>query len=168
MHLAPQYADSEIPLHFRDLGFAYLECAQRLCGEMADGAWETNFHRGQAVMWLAFHATELLLKGCIRHVAPQESKNVHSLGALLKTFSTHFPHLPFDPPFGPEITPDDPETMAWAVEVDRTLHEQLRYPTNRAGSQWRCERAFEPGLFSAELDRLRSDIERISSAVFGK
>ncbi|MBI4191527.1 MAG: hypothetical protein HY525_13440 [Betaproteobacteria bacterium] len=168
MHNAPKYGETEIPLHFRDLAIAYLECSERLCGEMADGAWDANFHRGQAVMWLAFHATELLLKGCIRRIAPRDSKSIHSLGKLLEVFSTHFPNVPFEPPFGAEAITGDSEAIEWALEVDRTLHERLRYPTNRTGSTWPGERAFAPQLFAAELKRLRADIERISFAVFGK
>lgn len=168
MYAAPQYAETAIPLHFRDLAIAYLDCSQRLCDEMADGTWEANFHRGEAVIWLAFHATELLLKGCIRRVAPQDAKNIHSLAELLDVFSTHFPEIPFAPPFGAEAVPPNEEAIDWALALDRTLHERFRYPLDRAGKTWVGERAFDPALFSGELQQLRADFERITSVVFRK
>ena len=168
MHLAPKYSEKELPTRFRDQAFAYLESSERLCQQMADGTWESNFHRGQAVLWLAFHATELLLKACIYSAAPGQLKNVHPLGELLKVFSTYFPALPFEPSFGPEPVPADPELIEWTREVDRTLHERLRYPTNKAGVPWPGEHAFMPELFLAELERLHSDFQRISLTVFGK
>ncbi len=168
MHLAPEYETNEIPEHFRDLSFAYLEASERLCQEIATGSWAPSFHRGQVTLWLAFHATELFLKACIRSASPNQLKNLHSLGELLLVFSSCFPTLKFEPPFGPEPMPADPVLMEMAVKSDATLHQQLRYPVDTSGSPWPGVRAFTPELFLSELERLRGDFERISLVVFAK
>ena len=135
---------------------------------MSQGAWEANFHRGQAVLWLAFHATELLLKGCIGSIAPQSVENTHSLEDLMDIFSKHFPSIPFDLPFDVVDLTGDPDGNMFGSKMYRILHEQLRYPTNRTGVPWDKDgvRGFDPLLFSVTLQRLRGDIERISAAVF--
>lgn len=167
MHLAPQYSDDEIPEHFRLLALTFLDAAETLCKQLSDGSWAPNYRKGQVCMWLAFHATELFLKGCIRSVSPSYSKNTHSLTELQLTFSSLFPAICFEPPFGSEPMPADPVLMEMALKSDATLHEQLRYPTNRSGSPWGGVRAFTPDLFLAELKELRANIERVSSIVFG-
>lgn len=165
---ARKYSSGEIPEHFRDLAFAYLEASERLCREMESGSWSPNYCRGQVVMWLAFHATELFLKGCIRVASLGQSKNLHSLGELLNAFSFHFPSLPFEPPFGPEPVRADPEAFDWAIQVDATLHQQLRYPVDTAGKPWSGEKSFTAELFILELQGLRADFDRIASVVFEK
>ena len=166
MHLAKKYEPHEIPRHFRDLAFAYLESSERLCQDMESGEWAPDYNKGQVAMLLAFHATELFLKGCIRAAARGPMKNLHSLGQLLNEFSELFPNLKFEPPFGPEPVPADPDAIEWALRTDATLHQQLRYPTDTSGQPWKGERSFSPSLFQAELARLRNDFVRIDSAVF--
>ena len=133
---------------------------------MESGAWAADYHKGQVTMLLAFHATELFLKGCIRAGSPGQAKNLHSLGELLEEFSALFPKLHFEPPFGPEPVRADPESIAWALRTDATLHQQLRYPTDTSGKPWNAERSFSADSFLRELEGLRSDFVRISSAVF--
>lgn len=166
MQLAPEYKERKIPEHFRALAFAYLDAAERLCRELTDGSWQPTYHRGQVTLWLAFHATELFLKGCIWKVAPGKVKNSHSLGKLILTFESEFPSIPFEAPFGVEPMPADWELMQWALETDRTLHEQLRYPVNTKGAQWPGIRSFSPDLFLAELSKLRARFLRIAEVVF--
>lgn len=166
MHLAPEYGDDEVPDRFRALALTYLEAAERLCQQLTDGSWAPNYHRGQVCMWLAFHATELFLKGCIRSVSPGQLKNTHSLGELHLAFSSLFPSVSFELPFGSESMPADPVLMEMALKSDATFHEQLRYPTNKSGWPWGGVRAFAPDLFLADLKELRANIERVSSVVF--
>jgi hypothetical protein len=166
MHVAPEYEASEAREHLRSLAIAYLEASERLCQDMASGSWTPSFDRGQPVLWLAFHATELFLKACISPVAPKQIENPHSLTELLLAFTSKYPNLPFEPPFGCEPMPADPALMDMALKGDATLHQQLRYPTDRNGQPWRGIRAFTPALFLSSLKRLRSDFDRIGGAVF--
>lgn len=168
MHLARTAANEEMPRQFVELAGAYLEAAERLCQEMVAGNWPASFNRGQVCLWLAFHATELFLKGCIRHAAPGQALNSHSLGELQVLFARHFPGVRFEPPFGSEPVPADPELMAAVLKTDATLHQQLRYPADRSGSAWGGVRAFTPELFLGELKRLGTEFERISEIVFAK
>lgn len=167
MHLAQEYDPTEIPRHFRDLAFAYLDASHRLCRDMESGAWPGDYLKGQVTMLLAFHASELLLKGCIR-AASKSTKNLHSLGELLIEFESFYPAVKFEPPFGPEPVRADYELMEWALESDRTLHQQFRYPTDTSGKQWSGIRSFDPGTFRLQLDVLRLDFERISRTIIEK
>lgn len=168
MLLAPEYTAAEAPDHSRSLALAYLDASERLCQDMSNGSWTPSFHRGQPILWLAFHATELFLKACIAPVAPRQIENPHSLGELLSAFSTKFPELPFEPPFGSEPMPADPVLMNMALKADATLHQQLRYPTDKKGQPWGGIRAFTPEHFLVDLERLRSDFSRIGAVVFNE
>ena len=165
-HVAPTFTTAELPEQFRALSEAYLEGAERLSSELASAAWEPNYHRGQVAMWLAFHATELFLKACVRRAAPGVLKNVHSLGELRLEFASHYPGLVFEPPFGPEPVPADWMLMEMVLESDKTAHEQLRYPVGRQNAPWGGVRTFEPSSFRSEVRQLRADIERVSREVF--
>jgi hypothetical protein len=83
-------------------------------------------------------------------------------------FSTLLPNVPFEPPFDPEPVPADPKLMAAVLRGDALLHQQLCYPLDLSGAPWCGLRAFTPELFLDEITRLKSDIERISSIVFGE
>jgi len=165
MHLAPEYGDQEVPDHLRALALTYLDAAERLCQQLADGSWAPNYHKGQVCMSLAFHATELFLKGCIRSASSGKVKNTHSLGELRLTFLSLFPSVAFELPFGSEPMPADPVLKEMERESDATFDQQLRYPIDKSGSPWGGGRAFAPDLFLAELEKLRGDFERISSLV---
>lgn len=168
MHVVARYKTTEIAEHYRDLALAYLEGAERLCDALVSGAWISSFHKGQVALWLAFHASELFIKGCICKADPARLKSQHSLGELLLTFSDLYPALKFQPPFGPEPVPADWELMELALKSDANLHVELRYPTDKSGRQWSQDRAFSGGLFLSDLAVLRADIERISAVVYGQ
>jgi hypothetical protein len=51
MHTVPRYKPTETAEHYRDFALAYLEGAERLCGELASGAWAPSFHKGQVAPW---------------------------------------------------------------------------------------------------------------------
>lgn len=163
---APSFSEPEIPGHFRALSTAYLDGAERMVTDLAERTWQPDFYRGQVVLWLAQHATELFLKACIRRASPSFTKNVHSLGELLVEFEARFPGLDFELPFGPAPVPADWELMEMALEFDRTSHEQLRYPVGRGNTMWSENRSFQPDLFVASLGKLREEINRISLVVF--
>jgi len=166
LHIAPTFDAEDTPEQFRVLSLAYLDASERLAMELDDGTWAPSYHRGQVTLWLALHASELFLKACIRKAAPSEVKNLHSLGELRLAFAAHFPTLEFEPPFGPEPMPADWTTMEMALKSDKTQHEQLRYPVDRANNPWPGSRSFYPAMFVSELRQLRKDIERVSGEVF--
>jgi hypothetical protein len=166
MHVEPEFRPEEAPDRLRSLAFAYLDASEQLCKEMVRGAWSPSFERGQPVLWLAFHATELFLKACLSPLAPKQFENPHSLTELLLAFSAKYPAIPFEPPFGCEPMPADPELMQLALKGDATLHQQLRYPTDKHGKPWGGVRGFTPPLFLRNLRALRQDFERIGALVF--
>jgi hypothetical protein len=166
MYTQRKYQPDEVPEHFRDLAFAYLDAAHRLCKDMVDGSWPGSYERGQVTLWLVFHASELFLKGCIFKATKQVKKN-HSLAQLTEDFHSTFPHLSFDPPFGTEPPPDiDGEVTAWVYETDKTMHEQLRYPIDNSGRQWGGPRGFSADGFMGDIEELRSQFVQIAEAVY--
>jgi hypothetical protein len=166
MHVEPEFRAVEEPERLRSLAVAYLDASEQLCKEIVSGAWPPSFERGQPVLWLAFHATELFLKACLSPLAPKQLANPHSLTELLLAFSAKYPAIPFEPPFGSEPMPADPDLMQLALKGDATLHQQLRYPTDRHGQPWAGVRAFTPAPFLHNLRALRHDFERIGALVF--
>ena len=165
-YIAKSFTDADIPEQFVTLAFSYLEGSERLTTDLAQGEWTPSYQRGQVAMLLAIHATELFLKACIRKASPTTLRNVHSLGELRVEFSTYFPGIEFEPPFGTEAMPADWELFELAIQSDRTAHEQLRYPVNRQNAAWLGVRSFVPNLFAADLLKLRADMERVASFVF--
>lgn len=167
MYLARKYEANQTREHWRALAVAYLDASERLCQDMVNGSWPPSYDHGQPALWLAFHATEVFLKACINPIPRKQIDNLHSLGELLVVFNSKFPSLTFDPPFGIEPMRADPSIINMAIEHDGSLHQQLRYPVDNKNAPWPpADRGFSPTLFLGELQRLRSDFERVSNAVF--
>lgn len=164
---SPSVAPANVPAQFRAMSLAFLEAAERLTDQLKSGDWEPNYRRGEVAMWLAFHATELFLKGCIRQARPNFTKNIHSLGELLLKFEECYPDLKFQLPFGPEPILPDWEAMEWALEFDKSLHQQMRYPVGSDNSLWSPNRSFQPAIFAGTLRELRTAFEQVGGAVFG-
>lgn len=164
---APSFSSAEVPAQFRATSLAFLEAAERLTDQLVRGDWEPSYRRGEVAMWLAFHSTELFLKGCIRQARPDFKKNIHSLGELLLVFEECYPGLKFQLPFGPEAIVPDWEAMERALSHDKSLHQQMRYPVGTGNAMWSSNRSFQPIIFTSTLQELRSAFEHIGGAVFG-
>ena len=79
MFINQEIDPADIPVEYIRLSFAFLESAEKLNSEIAGDKWEGNFHRGQAVLWLFFHATELFLES--KGTLPFNSKGRREKGA---------------------------------------------------------------------------------------
>lgn len=79
IHVNREVEPTGVPEEFARSAVAYLDSAEKLNSLMADGQWSSNFHRGQAVLWLIFHAVELFLKACILRLDPAAKVSGHSL-----------------------------------------------------------------------------------------
>lgn len=166
MHVAPQLAAADIPFEFVELAFVYLEAAEELSSFIKSKSWSPSFRRGQVLLFLTFHATELFLKGCILKAKPSSPINGHSLEQLGKTFKGLYTALEFEVPFGVEPLPPNPEVVAMAAKSERTAHERLRYPIDTSGNPWGGVQSFHPELFFVSLEKLRADLKAVRHAVF--
>lgn len=156
----------DIPTEFVKQARAHLDAAEKLNTLLFDGVWDSNYYRGQAVLWLTFHAVELYLKGFIWKLDPKESINGHSLDALTAKLKTIAPKTEFKPPFGIESLPPDPERAQQAEKLERKIHEMLRYPTDTGGNPWLGVRGFSASRFQKTLKLTRADCERLYVEIF--
>ena len=160
MHIRQEVTDSDVPMEFVKQARAHLEAAEKLNTLMCDGAWASNYYRGQAVLWLAFHAVELYLKGFILKLDPRASVNGHSLAVLTTKLKHLAPKTQFDPPFGIEALPPDPELVQKVEKSEKKIHEMLRYPIDTEGKPWPGVLGFSASMFQNILARTHTDCER--------
>src|SRR5713101_6892659 len=161
MYVVPQFPLTDTPRQFINLAYAYLDAAEALTNSIVDGTWPGSFYRGQVTLLLAFHATELFLKGCIRSVAPHQAGNIHSLTDLCLRLEEVFPSVTFEPIFGMEPAPADTQIMKAALKADKEKHQEFRYPLSSSGIPWSENRSFEPVAFLASLRRARAEFDRV-------
>lgn len=166
MHIQQEVAEGDVPMEFVKQARSHLEAAEKLDALMCEGAWASSYYRGQAVLWLAFHAVELFLKGFILKLEPSESVNGHSLGALAKKLKALAPGTEFDPPFGIVALPRDPALVQEAKKGEKKIHEMLRYPIDTEGKPWPGVRGFSAPTFQDTLARTRADCETIYVQLF--
>ncbi len=166
MHIQQEVAEGDVPIEFVKQALSHLEAAEKLNALMCDGAWTSNYYRGQAVLWLTFHAIELFLKGFILKLEPGASVNGHSLAVLTAKLKTLVPNMQFDPPFGIEL-PLDLKLVKQAEKDEKRIHEMLRYPIDTEGKPWPGVRNFSAQTFQDTLARTRTDCERLNDQLFG-
>lgn len=164
VHKAADPAD--VPLEFVRHALGYLEAAEKLNADITNGHWPGSYYRGQPVLWLAFHASELFLKAFILKLDPQANPNGHSLVELLGQLKGLLPHAQFNPLFVVEAMPPYPELVEEAKKKNRVFHAVLRYPTDKRGEPWPGARGYSPGLFETGLARLRTEAETIYQQLF--
>ena len=164
IHQKPNTKD--IPEEMLISGFAYLETAEKLNHEMVLGVWTGSYHRGQVIMWLVFHATELFLKACLAKAQPNRKITGHTLPKLKAELEKVVGTISLDIPFGGEGPDDRPEIIELMKDYDETVHQRLRYPTDRSGQPWSGENGFSAGLFSPTLQNLRYQVQALKLQVF--
>lgn len=133
---------------------------------MVSGEWQGSFNRGEVILWLAFHATELFLKGCIIRLDPSANPGGHTLNALLDKLLKLKSSISFELPFSADALPSTPEGEAWAKEQNAKAHQNLRYPADTSGKPWPGVKGFCPESFSATLAKLRAQMESIYDELF--
>jgi len=166
MHVHNEVSESDVPLEFMKQAFSHLEASEKLNALMCDDVWPSNYYRGQAVLWLAFHAVELFLKGCILKLDPSANIKSHSLSTLTKKLKTLNPGIDFEPPFGVEPLPPYPGLIERAEKTERKIHEALRYPIDTERKPWPGVRGYSAPLFQGTLARTRNDCERLYDQIF--
>jgi len=164
--LSSDATTDEIGAEFIRTAFGYLDNALHLTTQMCCGEWAPDPYRGQCVLWMAHHACEVFLKGCIAIHDFPSLKAIHTLQELHTAFSSAHPTLRFDLPFGFEAYPSDmPNAEAMARAYDRTLTERLRYPVNKKMAPWGDLAGFEPCSFRQTLEQMRLNFISASKTI---
>ena len=167
-----------VPEQFSAFSDAYLDSAIRLCTVLARSTKKATYARGSVVLYLAFHATELFLKGAILKKAPKENVGTtHNIGILNNRYKKLYPgkkyqfHLLFtseEPDFS-KIEPDkvkEFKIIIKKIEKDNPPDQKYRYPQNKKGMPWHGVHGFEPSSFLRELKQLREQFNDISELIF--
>lgn len=166
IHLRREVSDRDVPMEFMKLALSHLEAAEKLTSLMSEKAWPSNYYRGQAVLWLTFHAVELFLKGFILKLAPGTKVDGHSLAGLTKKLKALASDIEFDPPFKVQALPRYPLLIRDAEAKEKKFHEVLRYPIDTKGKPWPGVRGFSASSCNRMLERVRADCERLYVRVF--
>ena len=166
MHVLREVRAEDIPIEYMKQALSHLEAAESLNTLMCEGTWPANFYRGRAVLWLAFHAVELFLKGCLLKLDPNAKVGGHSLANLTKKLKKLAPDVTFDPPFSNEPLPPYPGLVEKAEREERRIHEVLRYPTDTEGKPWPGAHGFSAPLFKGTLAAIRKDTEALYDRFF--
>lgn len=148
----------QLPDALFQLSDGYLDAAENLNRQMKDGTWPSSYQRGQVVLYLTLHATELTLKGCIKKLQPSFNAGHSTIARLSEHLRTLKPSIQFDPPFGTEPIPEL-EGEVDIEKLNRIAHQVFRYPMDRAGRPWEGLFAFSADMFNSSLTQLRSDFE---------
>lgn len=160
MFILQETQPSEVPAEFIRSAFAHLDAAEKLNFEMITGQWEGSYQRGQVVMWLTFHATELFLKGFNLKANPESKVNGHTLPKLKDQLQKKVGPVEFNLPFGCEALE---EYRDFIQQYDQSVHERFRYPTDKKGAPWSGVVGFTPNLFATTLTTLRLQAEKLQA-----
>jgi hypothetical protein len=166
IHLRGEVNQSDVPMEFIKLALSHLQAAEQLNLLMSERHWPSNYYRGQAVLLLVFHATELFLKGFILKLDPNSKVSGHSLAKLTKTLKRLAPEVEFDPPFKVEALAPYPERVRQAEKNEARFHEVLRYPIDSNGIPWPGVRGFSASSCKRFLARVQADCERVYVHIF--
>lgn len=175
-------------LHFSDLqrkpvpaqlivfASAYLDSAVTLCEKLCSDVKGANYSHGAVVMSLSFHSLELLFKGGILALCPDEKfsgRPGHDLDSLSKRFFKLYPkkEFQFEVPFRREFPDVVGEMPAEELAALRTYTEEYsrrvpedqrhRYPIDIEGNTWEGAFGFEPNMFLVTLKELHSVYARV-------
>lgn len=169
-----------VPEQFMEFSDAYMDSACRLCTVLALSTRKATYSRGSVVLYLAFHATELFLKGAILHKSPNENiSSSHDVGTLYNRYRKLYPKKKYE--IGLLFRSEEPDYSGLEPDIVKTLKieiqqleksnpndQRYRYPQNKKGIPWDGVHGFEAFSFLNELKRVRSEFLEISQLIFNQ
>jgi hypothetical protein len=142
------------PLQLLEFARAYLCASKLLCKNINKLISEARYADGCVVIFTAYHAVELFLKGMILYKSPEASLH-HDVEKLAKDYHRLYREEKYiwNVPFGISVLGDTKEAERQIEQVKRELpQDQLyRYPINRKGRAWAGAFAFEPSSFMRDV-----------------
>ena len=175
--------DSEVlsmstPEQFMVFSDAYMDSACRLCAILSRSTKKATYARGTVVLYLAFHATELFLKGAILHKSPNENiGSTHNIEELFNRYTRLYPKKEFsfellfksNEPDYSELEPDLVKALKLEINELRKKNpddQRYRYPKNKKGESWNGVHGFEASSFLVEIKQLREEFIGLSKQIF--
>ncbi len=158
MNILDQLDITDIPDELFRMSDAYLAAADNLNRQLQSGSWASSYQRGQVVLFLALHALELHLKGCIKTLQPSYNAG-HSIATLVGDLRKLRSSIEFDPPFGTEPVPIELDGKPSEMKWDKLANQVFRYPMDRGGAPWEGLFGFSADIFQGSLDQLHTDFE---------
>ncbi len=134
---------------------------------MLENEKSQNWPSASVALMLGAHSLELFLKGAILRKEPKAIAPHHRLWDLYEQYLKIYPApcFFFDPPFKTEFlgfSEGEIEIFKKKQPIPSIVY---RYPVDKPGEEWKSGHAFEPRGFLNMLSKLRTDYERIESAI---
>ena len=140
-----ELSGKELPEQFFIFSEAYFDSAERLCKLLKRSTRKASYTRGCVVLYLAFHAAELFLKGSILEKNPEE-KLTHNLEGYFNRYTKLYPSkkFRFELPFLTEYAGLEPNEIAlgtWKILIPFIMFSYrkeggIAYEDIDFGSKW--------------------------------
>lgn len=160
----------DTPQKFIEYSKAFIAGSMLLCDKLIENPTESLYEKGCVVMYNAYHAIELFLKGAILYRSPRADLH-HMIEVLAKEYERLYPDNKYhwNIPFCVEVLGYDPaeaeigkKKMLKEIPQDQVF----RYPVNKNKENWDGLFAFEPKSFSVLLKQVEADFERLEKLIF--
>jgi hypothetical protein len=153
------------PLQLLEFARAYLSASKLLCCNVQELKEKARYADGCVVIYTAYHAVELFLKGMIL-LKNRDAWLHHDIENLAKDYHKLYPgkEYAWEIPFGIEVLGNTEESKNQIDKLKRELpQDQLyRYPINKKGQSWLGAFAFEPISFMhSVILPLENDFNRL-------
>ncbi len=118
---------------------AYINSAYTYAKQIADESRKPSYPESCVIQFLAYHATELFLKGGILKSSPSGVPASHNIYELYDQYQSYYAHTEasFDMPFKVEYLGEDREKTKEKSIHNEPGHLLFRYPINRNGDDWK-------------------------------
>lgn len=154
---------------YRSLSDGYLFVAIAACKALVDESSQVTYSRCLACYFNARLSVELFLKALI--LKKQGSIDAtHHIENLRDKACELYPELAaiWDVPFCTKFIGFDNINEAQnRFFKDYPLDQMLRYPANKSGKVWSGHMEIEPNRLLHDLIKIKSDINKVSTSVFG-
>lgn len=159
--------DLENPALFHDLAIGYIDGSISLTEDMLDNSFENSFSHSRVILSLAYHGTELFLKGAISgNTTNPTIMGSHDLGKLKKEYDMIYPGIEFELslPFGYEYLGYNAKDIEEMIKDEPPQDQTFRYHTDKSGKVWRGFKsqdgitAFLPKSFITTISEFRQRI----------
>lgn len=142
---------------FHDLAVAYLDMSIIATRSMVYGAFFPLFSHSRVVLSMAYHATELFLKGAILRATGEKKCGGHVLKELYRRDDELYPDqdLHFDLPFGFEYLGFTSEQKAEMQKEEPPQDQMYRYHTNLEGERWEGIDGFDAESFLRTIESFK-------------
>jgi len=150
------------PKQFFAFARSYLEASSILCRKFEGDDDILSYPQASVILFLAYHATELFLKGAILSHSHNERLH-HNIDQLKETYEKLYsgPEFYWNPPFRTEYLGFSPEDIEPPKKDTEPLDQVYRYPTDIKRDEWRDVYAFDPESFQDVLNSISSDFDRL-------